>query len=105
MNKNYKMGHRQAMTSAGLILRWIDKPNAIGFEQRKFIRNLLENKTVEQFDKYKIEAFRVICISIVEEATTDYFEECISFKDIAQTLRITKALYDVLNGLSLMEVE
>jgi len=105
MTKHKKMGHRQAMYAAGMILRWIDDGNAISTSLRQSIRCLFESKTVEQFDKYKIEAFRKMLLSIVDEATTDYYEEVIPLKSLTQTIRITKAFYDVLNGLELMELE
>lgn len=105
MNSYYKLGHRQAMTSAGLILRWIDKDNVIDPENRQYIKNLFEHKTVEEFDRRRIEAFREIVLRYVDDAITDYYESVISLKELTQTLRIDRALYDVLNGLELMELE
>lgn len=105
MNSYYKLGHRQAMTSAGLILRWIDKDNVIGPENRQYIKNLFVHKTVEEFDRRRIEDFCEIVLRYVEDATADYYEAEISLKELTQTLRIARAFYDVLNGLELMELE
>ncbi|MEG1543028.1 MAG: hypothetical protein RR382_00695 [Tannerellaceae bacterium] len=105
MIKHYKLGHRQAMTSAGMILRWIDQDNAISPAWREFIRKTFENKTVEQFITPDIEVCRKTVMGIVEEATTDYYESVIALKSLTQTMRICRALYDVLNGLELMELE
>lgn len=105
MNSHYKMGHRQAMTSAGLILRWIDRGNEISPPWRKFIKKTFEGKTVEEFVAADIEVCRKTVIGIVEEATTDYYESMITLKSLTQTIHICRALYDVLNGLELMELE
>lgn len=105
MNSYYKMGHRQAMTSAGLILRWIDQDNEISPTWREFIKKTFEHKTVEQFITPDIEICRNVVMGIVEEATTDYYESVITLKSLTQTMRICRALYDVLNGLELMELE
>ena len=105
MNSYHKLGHRQAMTSAGLILRWIDKDNVLNEKLRPYIKDLFEHKTVEEFDRRRIEAFRKIVVHYVEDATTDYYESVISLKELTQTLRIARAFYDVLNGLELMELE
>lgn len=105
MIKHYKLGHRQAMTSAGMILRWIDQDNAISPTWREFIRKTFENKTVEQFIAPDIEICRKVLLEVVDEATGEYFESVIVLKTLTQTIRITRALYDVLNGLDLMELE
>lgn len=97
-----KAGHRQAMYMAGMILRWIDSPNELNETMRDIIKDLFR-RPVEQFDRGKIEEVRHHLLDVVEEATTDYYEDVILFKSLTQTIRITRAFYDVLNGMDLME--
>lgn len=96
-----KAGHRQAMYTAGLILRWIEGPCELNETIQDIVRDLFR-RPVEQFDKDKIEEVQHLLLDLVDEALVDYYEDVIQFKSLTQTIRITKAFYDVLNGMDLM---